>query len=262
MNVLVTAATGNVGRLLVPQLADRGITVRRFDRSRPTGPQLTGVDAVYLACPNVGDQVAFESELIDNAAHAGVRRLVKLSARGAAAGSAVAFWDGHARIEQHLAGSGLDAVVLRPGFVMANLLAQLELVRSAGLLPLPGGAAKVAMIDPADIAAAACAALTTPSAAGTYELTGPAAIGFDEVAGYLTRAVGREVRYVDVPPGDAVPAMVAGGVPEHVARQIGNVFAALREGAQAEPTDDLARLTGRAGGDLGQFLQRTTGLAA
>lgn len=261
MTVLVTAATGTVGRLLVPLLAER-VPVRVFDRSRPTGPQLAGVDAVFLACPNVGEQVAYECGVIDRAADAGVARLVKLSARGAAIGSPVAFWDWHARIEQHLAGTDLQTVVLRPGFSMTNLLAQLGLVRSTGLLPLPAGQARVAMIDPADVALAASVALTGDVRPGAYELTGPAPVGFVEVAAGLTRAVGREVRYVDVPPADAVAAMVAGGVPAVVAQQIGNVFAALRDGAQDEATDDLERLTGGPGGGLAEFLRREAGLAA
>ena len=79
----------------------------------------------------------FECAVIDAAARAGVGRLVKLSARGAAAGSAVTFWDWHARIEQHLADSGVPAVVLRPGFSMANLLGSADPVRHTGVLPLP-----------------------------------------------------------------------------------------------------------------------------
>ncbi|HYI59205.1 MAG TPA: NmrA family NAD(P)-binding protein [Microlunatus sp.] len=253
--VLITAATGTVGRRLVPQLAQQGATVRIHDRSQPIEPQLSGIDAVFLACPNLPEQVAYECGVIDAAARAGVRRLVKLSARGAASNSSVAFWDWHARIEQHLAGSGVPAVVLRPGFSMANLLGSLELVRTAGILPLPAGEARVAMIDPNDVATAATAALDQDQALGTYELTGPAAIGFDEVAAALSRSVGREVRYVDVPTEDAVAGMVAGGVPDFAAVQIGNVFAALRDGAQAQVTDDLERLTGRSGGGLGEFLR-------
>jgi uncharacterized protein YbjT (DUF2867 family) len=260
--VLVTAATGTVGRHLVPQLAERGATVRTHDRSRAIDPQLVGVDAVFLACPNVPEQIAYECGVIDAAARAGVSRVVKLSARGAAPGSPVAFWDWHARIEQHLAGSGVPAAVLRPGFSMVNLLGSLELVRTAGILPLPAGEARVAMIDPADVATAAAVALDADQRLRLYELTGPAAIGFDEVAAGLTRAVGREVRYVDVPTEDAVAGLVASGVPDFAAAQIGNVFAALRDGAQAEVTDDLERLTGRVGGGLGRFLRNELARAA
>ena len=172
--------------------------------------------------------------MIDAAARAGVSRVVKLSARGAAPGSPVAFWDWHARIEQHLAGSGVPAASSGRASRWSNLLGSLELVRTAGILPLPAGGARVAMIDPADVATAAAVALDAEiNHSASYELTGPAAIGFDEVAAGLTRAVGREVRYVDVPTEDAVAGLVASGVPDFAAAQIGNVFAALREGAQA-----------------------------
>ena len=70
------------------------------------------------------------------------RRIVKLSARGAAIGSPVAYWDWHAAIEEHLAASGVPAVVLRPGFLMTNLFAAAEQVRTPGCCsprrPAPG----------------------------------------------------------------------------------------------------------------------------
>jgi len=251
--VLVTASTGTIGRLLVPALQQRGIAVRRFDRSRPIAPQLDGVDALFLACPNVPDQVAYECALIDAAAAAGTDRLVKLSARGVALGSPVAYWDWHARIEQHLADSGVPAIALRPGFSMANLLGA---VAEHGVLAVPAGDARVAMVDPADVAEAAAAALTQDAPSGSYELTGSAAIGFTEVAAACTALAGREVRYVDVPPEQAVPAMVGAGLPPFVAQQIAAVFAALRGGAQAEVTDDLQRLIGRSGGGVRRYLQR------
>jgi uncharacterized protein YbjT (DUF2867 family) len=253
--VLVTAATGTVGRHLVPLLEQRGATVRTYDRGVAPGPQLVGVDAVFLACPNVETQVAYENSVIDVAARAGVGRLVKLSARGAALDSPVAFWDWHARIEQHLAASGMPAIVLRPGFSMANLLAQLEPVRSAGVLPVPAADARVAMIDPADVAAAAAVALTDRGVpAGAYELTGPAAIDFARVARSWAAAAERAVTYVDVPPDQAVPAMVAAGLPAFVAEQIATVFAALRAGAQSEASDDVRRLTGRPPRSIDDFL--------
>lgn len=252
--VLVTAATGTVGRQLVPQLLGRGATVRVHDRSRPIAPQLLGVDAVFLACPNVPEQVVYECAIVDAAAAARAGRIVKLSARGARLGSPVAFWDWHARIEQHLADRHLPAVVLRPGFLMANLLGQLDTVRDHGVLPVPAGTARVAMIDPADVAAVATAALLDQIPPGCYELTGPAAIGFAEVAVALTAAVGRQVDFVDVPPEQAAPAMIANGLPAFAAEQISHVFAELRAGVQSEVTTAVQRLTGRRPGGLEGFL--------
>jgi uncharacterized protein YbjT (DUF2867 family) len=103
--ILVTGATGNVGSAVVGELGDRGLPVRAFvrdpDRAAAVlGPDvalavgdfaepasiraaLDGIDAVFLACGNVPPQVEYETRVIDAAARAGVRRLVKLSALGA-----------------------------------------------------------------------------------------------------------------------------------------------------------------------------------
>ena len=119
--ILVTGATGNVGSAVVEELGDRGLPVRAFvrnpDRAAAVlGPDvelavgdfaepasiraaLDGIEVVFLACGNVPPQVEYETRVIDAAARAGVRRLVKLSALGAEPGSRVAFWDWHARIE-------------------------------------------------------------------------------------------------------------------------------------------------------------------
>ena len=134
--ILVTGATGNVGSAVVAELGDRGLPVRAFvrdpDRAAAIlGPDvelavgdfpdpasiraaLEGIEVVFLACANVPPQVEYEIRVIDAAARAGVRRLVKLSALGAAPGSRVAFWDWHARIERHLEASGVPWVNLRP----------------------------------------------------------------------------------------------------------------------------------------------------
>ena len=254
--VLVTATTGHVGRQLVPKLHDRGATVRAHDRSRPIASQLSSVDAVFLACPNVPEQVAYECAIAEAAAAAGVGRIVKLSARGAKRDAQVAFWDWHAQIEDHLGALGVPVVALRPGFSMANLLGQLDTVRDHGVLPVPAGDARVAMIDPLDVAACATTALLDDVPPGSYELTGPAAIGFAEVAAAFTAAVGRQVHFVDVPPEQAAPAMIADGLPVFAAEQICNVFAELRAGAQAEVTTAVQQLTGDRPGGLVRFLAR------
>lgn len=261
--VLVCAATGTVGRRLVPLLEQRGATVRTYDRTADPESQLVGVDAVFLACPNVETQVAYEVAIIDAAARAGVGRLVKLSARGAALDSPVAFWDWHARIEGRLASSGVPAVVLRPGFSMANLLAQVDTVRTAGVLPVPAAQARVAMIDPLDVAAVAAVALTDSDLPlGAYELTGPVALDFAWVARSWTATAGQPVTYVDVPPDQAVPAMTDAGVPAFVAAQIATVFAALRAGVQADVTAAVHRVTGRPARSLDDFLADALGVPA
>ena len=130
----------------------------RRSATSPTRPSLhaalRGVDAVFLACGNVPDQVAHESAVIDAAVRAGVGRLVKLSARGAAVDAA---WRTGIGTRRSSAGCGRPAfpsVLLRPGFSMTNLFAAAEHVRTAGHDLRAGRRAPIAMIDPLDVAAA------------------------------------------------------------------------------------------------------------
>jgi len=240
----VTAATGTIGSIVVHLLQARGLDVRPLGRDAASGVGLDGVDALFLACGNVPEQVAFECAVIDAAQRSGVGRIVKLSARGAEIGSAIAYWHWHGLIEQHLQASGIPATVLQPGFAMTNLLGAAEHVRQQGMLFAPAGTAPIAMVDPRDVAAVAAVALTDGQHEGrTYVLTGPAAINYDQVAADLSTATGRRVGYVDIPPEAAVPALVESGLPPFAAEQIVTIFGALRGGAQSVTTDNVEVLT-------------------
>jgi uncharacterized protein YbjT (DUF2867 family) len=274
--MLVTGATGNVGARVVHELQDHGLSVRAFVRdpgkarvmlggdvevaagdfsdAASVRRALEGVDAVFLACANDPRQVEHETGVIDAAAGAGVGRIVKLSALGAGAGSPVAFWDWHGRIEDHLRASGVPFVVLRPAFSMTNLLGSAEGVRHEGTLFAPAEGARVAMIDPSDVAETAAIALTTDGHEGrTYVLTGSEAIAFERVAEKLTAATGRHVRFVAMPDDAARQAFVEAGTPEFVAGQIVAVFEVLRQGAQERTTDAVRALTGREPRTFAQF---------
>ena len=277
--ILVTGATGTVGSTLIPLLTTRGAIVRALVRdphrlrlSSDLGTHIAvgdfadpasvrvaveGVDAVFLACGNVPDQVAYECTLIDAAAAAGVRRIVKLSARGAEVGAPVAYWHWHGQIEQHLRASGVPAVLLQPGFAMTNLLGAAEHVRSQGMLFAPAAGARIAMIHPADVAAAAAVALTTDGHDGsTYVLTGPEAISYTQVAGHLSAAIGRPVGFVDIPPEAAVPALIDAGLPPFAAEQVVTVFAELRRGVQATTTGTVNALIGRSARSFATFARQ------
>ena len=265
--ILVTGATGSVGARLVNELRTKGQNVRALvhhpyhaakldgsgaqlvlaDFADPTSVRaaLDGVDAVFLACGNVPDQVAYECAVIDEAKGAGVQRIVKLSARGAAVGSRVAYWDWHGLIERRLQASGMAATVLRPSFLMTNLLAAAKPVQQQGMVFAPAAGARISMVDPRDVAAVAAVALTTTGHQGrTYVLTGPVAITYQQVAQDLSAATGRSIDFVDIPPEVATVALIEAGLPQFAAEQVVTVFGELRAGVQWETTDTVRVLTG------------------
>jgi uncharacterized protein YbjT (DUF2867 family) len=137
---------------------------------------------------------------------------------------------------------------------MANLLASAETVRYTGKLFAPAGDAGISIVHPQDVAAVALVSLTGDVHNGsTYTLTGPEAITFGQVAGYLRGAVGREIEYLNVPDEAALQAMTEQGVPGFVAAQIVTVFEVLRGGAQEQTTDTVRALTGHEPRSFAEF---------
>lgn len=276
--ILVTGATGNTGGHVVRLLRQRGAPVRAFVRDRDKAIRalgsdvelaigdfgdpgslraaLDGVEQVYLACANHPLQVEWETMVIDAAAEAGVRRIVKLSALDAEVGSPVAFADAHGRIEEHLRGAGLACVLLKPAFMMSNLLAAADGVRQAGAIFVPAAGAKIAMIDPRDIAEVAAIVLTGNGHDGrSYRLTGPAAVTFDDVAEQLSAVIGRPVGFVPVPDDAAVAQLVGAGAPEWFATNLVTQFGLLRQGTQVEAQEVVRVLTGREPRSVEEFLR-------
>jgi uncharacterized protein YbjT (DUF2867 family) len=245
--ILVTGATGTIGAHVVRDLRERGLPVRPFSRTAgdlgdPVAVRaaVAGASQVFLCTANGPQQLEHERAVIDAAAAAGVRRIVKISTVGAEPGSPAPFWDVHGRSERHLAASGVPSVVLRACFLMSNI------DPAATAIVAPAAGARIAMVDPADVAACAAAALAG-EVRGTFLLTGPEALTFPDVAEVLG------VGFVPVPDAAAREAMTAAGMPGWLAEGIVAIFGRLREGAAEEVTGDVRRLLGRDPRSFGDY---------
>jgi uncharacterized protein YbjT (DUF2867 family) len=195
------------------------------------------------------------------AAAAGVSRIVKLSALGAEVGSPLPPFDWYGRIEQHLWRSEVPAVVLRASFYMSNLFGMAEAIRQTGKLFAPADGAKIAMIDPRDVAAVAAVALSTDGYEGqTYELTGPEAITYEHIAEELSGATGRPVEFVDVPDEAARQGFVEAGMPDWLVEHLIGVFGIIREGVLEQTTDMVRTLSGCEPRTFAQFAHEHAGL--
>jgi uncharacterized protein YbjT (DUF2867 family) len=277
--IAICGATGLTGSEVVRALLLRGEHVRvvvrdpgkahrlfgdavevvTCDYADPHGMRaaLDGASALFLSGGDDRRRVAFECGAIDAAAALGVRRVVKLSSIVAEPGSPVAYWDWHGRIEEHLWRSGVPSVVLRTSFFMSNLLASAGQVAAFGRLLAPAADARIAMIDPRDVGAAAAEVLMGAGEAGSIAvLTGPRAVSYDDVAHALTAATGHVVTYVHVRDDAAFDGLVGAGVPPFAAEQLVAIFGQLRTGIAGQITNTVQALTGRPPRDLAAFLQR------
>jgi uncharacterized protein YbjT (DUF2867 family) len=262
--ILVTGATGTAGSEVVRALVEGGRRVRVFTRDRDHAQRLfgdavetavgdfadarsfeaaiEGVEELVLSCADDPRRVAWETRAIDVAAAAGVRRVVKLSSIGAEPGSPVPFWDWHGRVERHLLESPLSAVILRSNFYMSNVVA------TEGRIHAPAGAARIAMIDPRDVGAAAAAVAGDPGHDGRkYLLTGPEAITYAQAAAELS------AEFVDVPDDVARQTLPA---------ELVTLFALLRAGAARQVTAAVETLTGRPPRDFAAFAREHAPAAA
>lgn len=266
-NVLVTGATGKVGRELVGLLVERGVTVRAGSRSPARVRELFGdaAEAVELdydrtdtwdAAVQWADRVFVMpapfgphqherlDPFLDWTVASGTRHAVLLSAMGAERND-----DLHLRhVEKHLAETGVAWTFLRPNWFMQNFSGGYlrECVEADGAFALPAGRGRVSFVDARDVAEVAAEALTSDEHfEAAYTLTGPEALDHDEAAGVLSEAAGRPVTYEAVSDEAFRAILRERGRSEDEREVILQAYRAMRDGRRAEVTDDVAAVTGR-----------------
>jgi uncharacterized protein YbjT (DUF2867 family) len=222
--VLVTGATGRVGRIVVAQLLDAGVPVRALTRHPATAalpaavevvagdltvPEsldagLQGIGAVFLVWPA---PPATASAVVERlASHA--RRIVFLSSPHR---TPHPFFQQpnpmarlHADVERLIAASGLESTILRPGMFASNTrFWWASMIRDGDVVRWPYGAAETAPIDERDIAAVASRALVEDGhAGGDYVLTGPESLSQAEQVRIIGDVLGRRIQFEEISPED------------------------------------------------------------
>jgi uncharacterized protein YbjT (DUF2867 family) len=276
--ILVTGATGNVGSRLVRRLKDKGRAVRAFARNAASKAMdgveaapgdftdkaslreaMAGVDAVYLL--SAGDQLSVhEANAIEAAKAAGVKLIVKHSVAGAQY-NAPGFPTWHRAGEERLEASGVPYVFLRPASFASNALYWAASIKGQGTVYGALGEAAIPVIDPEDIAEAAAAVLTTPGHEGkAYELSGPEALTTAQQVEAVGRAIGKDLKYVNVPDDAAKQSMLGMGMsPAYVDAMI-SLIQMLRGIGRIEPyPGDVEKLTGHKPRSFGQWAETNAG---
>lgn len=232
--IVVTGATGNIGRPLTQALAEAGQQVTAVSRhtatvpdgvrhvvadlAEPTGlkPALAGAKALFLLLSgDLHAAGAHPAEIIEQAAASGVRRVVLLSTLAVATRPYGTTRIAMRALEDTLRESGLEWAVLRPGGFASNALWWADSVRTQQVVAAPYGDVGVPVVDPSDIAEVAAACLVEDRhSGGVYELTGPEVITPRQQAEAIGAALGSPVRFHELTREEARMAMSQSMPPE------------------------------------------------
>ncbi|APE25902.1 MULTISPECIES: SDR family oxidoreductase [Streptomyces] len=271
--IVVTGATGNVGRPLVEMLAAAGEQVTAVSRrpawGLPAGVAhrqgdladvaglkalFEGAEAVYLLVAGLGDELS-PREIVAAAVAAGVRRIVLQSSQLVGTRTGSVSHEILRAFETAVRGSGLEWTVLRPGGFASNAFLWAERVRAARTVAAPFADVALPVVDPLDIAGVAARALREPGHAGrTYVLTGPAAVSPREQVRDLAGVVGAPVAFVALSAAEARAELVRFLPEEAVEGMLSVMGDPSAEEQSVSP--DVERVLGRAASPFSAWAER------
>ncbi|MBM0127751.1 SDR family oxidoreductase [Pimelobacter simplex] len=277
-SLAVTGATGGLGGRVARALAAQGVAHRLLVRDPARAPELPGATVVrstygdrelalaslegvrtllMVSAAESADRLEQHLTFVDAAAAAGVEHVVYTSFYGAAADATFTLARDHWATEQHLSASGMAVTFLRDNFYLDFLPA---LVGEDGVIRGPAGDGRVAAVTRDDVAASAVAVLLAPEqhASATYDLTGPDAPTFGEVATILGAHTGRPVRYHDETVEEAYASRRRWPAPQWQYDAWVSTYTAIARGEMAGVTDHVERLTGHAPTGLAAYLDSTS----
>jgi uncharacterized protein YbjT (DUF2867 family) len=278
--ILVIGGRSKIGGALITELLDRGQPVRALVRAGETGSlpagaeavtgdladegslvaAMAGIEKVFLLSSPHPDAVGWHRHAIDAARRTQVRLLVRSSILGADREPAPEFISAHTACDRYLESSGLPYAIVRPNLFLQNVPeSTVPSIDASGTFYADAGQARISMVDTRDVAAVAAVALTEPGQAGAhYDVTGPEALSYADVAAKLTSALGRPVSYADAPDDAVRQALLGAGLTEWFAGALTGLYQDYRrsgtDGYAAQVTDTVPRLTGRPARSLDDLL--------
>lgn len=258
--ILVTGATGTIGRHLVEQLQQRGADFRvmsskpgadvQADFADPASLHraFEGVHTLFLLLPLVPNKLALARNAVAAAQAAGVKHIVRSSGAGADPTSPNALAALQGQIDAVVADSGIPYTFLRPMGFMQNWVTFAAGQVKSGTYHAPHGQGAQSLVDARDIADAAAAVLLNPAphAGRAYTLTGSEALNNDQQLAAISQATGKPVRYVDVPEAAAEQALKDMGMPPVMVSWFVGLNMAVKNGWAADVTSDVQTLAGHA----------------
>ncbi|WP_405474335.1 SDR family oxidoreductase [Paenarthrobacter ilicis] len=284
MSIVITGATGQLGRHVVEALlernvpagdivatgrsvekladfAERGVTVQEMDYENPASvaAALKGATKVLLISSSaVGQRVEQHRTVIEAAKAEGVELLAYTSIANADT-TGMKLAAEHQATEELLKESGIPFVLLRNGWYLENYTEQLPGTLAQGAIAGSAGEGKVSAAARVDYAHAAAAVLVADDQAGkVYELGGDHAFTMGQLASEISDAAGREVTYKDLPASDYQQMLEGVGVPGAFAEILADSDLGIARGDLLVTSGDLQKLIGRPTTPLSEAVRSAT----
>jgi uncharacterized protein YbjT (DUF2867 family) len=271
--MILTTTAGKVGAEAARLLAERGVPVRVLVREPGKAAELArsgvevvagdlevpaSVDAamrevssVVLVSPAIPGQ---ETTVVDSAARAGVRHVVKVTSK-ASVDSPIARRRDQAEIENRLIASGMGYTLLRNNAYMQNFFMSAPSIAGTSSFGSAARDGRLGMIDTRDVAAVAAEIAAAPAAhvGMTYWPTGPESISFADAAEVLSRVLGRRIGFEPLTVEEQTKALIDVGLPEDLAAMNAQAVGLFAEGDCDYTTDDVPMILGRTARSFEQF---------
>jgi uncharacterized protein YbjT (DUF2867 family) len=279
--ILVIGGRSKIGAALIAELRARDEPVRALVRpaavadAMPDGVEavigdladtgslaaaMDGAEKVFLLCGPAQDEYRLNRNAIDAAQSADVKLLVRSSILGARRDAPGTFASDHGACDEYLRDSTLHRVIVRPNLFLQNVPeSTIPSIDADGNFYVNAGDARISMVDTRDVAAVAAITLTEQGHEGReYDVTGPEALSYADVAAVLSELEGRKVSCIDAPDDAVRAAMLGAGMDEWLVDGLVDLYQDYRrsgrDGDAAQVTDTVERLTGRPARTLRQLL--------
>ncbi|MGW8956873.1 SDR family oxidoreductase [Paenibacillus sp. NPDC055715] len=279
--IVIIGATGTIGSMLLERLIDLGVPARALSRepeklrdqigekgrstievasADASDPEslrraFTGASQLFLAMSNSPIQIELETSIIQIAAEAGIKHIVKISSPAFEQSSPVAVAGWHQEIEKTLSESGLTHTVLRPYAFMQNLLRLASTITTQNVFFGAMGDSACNFIDCRDIADVAAEVLTNREVSGQiYTLTGSEIFSYPQIASQLSALLNRPISYINMEPQVLLRNLIEhGNMPPWLANHVVEIQT-MSTLVPESPNDTVKRLLGREPRTLNAFL--------
>jgi uncharacterized protein YbjT (DUF2867 family) len=273
-NILVTGASGNIGKHLAAALktANSDVTIMRsktnadhttttriasFDDVTSLTKAFSGIDTLFLLFPLVPNKIELAKNAAFAAKAAGVKHIVRSSGAGADANSSFSLPRLQGTIDDILAATAIPTTFLRPAGFMQNYLNYQSQAIEAGTIYMADGGQAQSLIDVHDIADVAASVLLNPTkhTGKTYTLTGGIAFTGVEAARTISNSIGRTINHVTITPEQAVETMKQWQMSEFVIDVMDSLNRIIGAGYAADVSPDVENILGRKPRGFEAFVQ-------